>query len=165
VTPEHEGAVIVGHIPGGNPAVLRYASALAVATGMPLIVAHVDTSRVIDAPEPDDAASGTAISEALRRGRRDLAVVRAEADLALTDSSARWTVLQRVGDPAMALHDLAERTHASMFVIGTRRDEIGAAVREFLNGSVALRLARHQSRPVVIVPTGVVHPWRSRTLT
>lgn len=94
MTPEHDGAVIAGHIPGGDPAVLRHASALAVATEAPLIV---------------------------------------------------------------------ERTHASMFVIGTRRDEIGAAVREFLNGSVAFRLARHQSRPVVIVPAGVVHPWRSRT--
>ena len=165
MTTEYDGAVIAGHVPGGDPAVLRHASALAVATGAPLIVAHIDTSRVIDAPDPDAAAPGTAISEALRRGRRDLAVVRAEADLALKDSPARWSVLQRVGDPAMALHDLAERTHASMFVIGTRRDQIGEAVREFLNGSVALRLARHQSRPVVIVPTGVVHPWRTRTLT
>lgn len=165
VTPEHHGAVIVGHIPGGDLAVLRQASALAVATGAPLIVAHVDTSRVIDAPDPDGSAPGSVAGEALRRGRRDLAVVQAEADLALTNSPARWTVLQHVGDPAMALHDLAERTRASMFVIGTRRDELGAAVREFLNGSVALRLARHQSRPVVIVPTGVVHPWRSRTLT
>lgn len=165
MTSEHDGAVIAGHIPGGDLAVLRQASALAVATGAPLIVAHIDTSRVIDAPDPDRSAPGAIVSEALRRGRRDLAVVQAEAELALTDSLARWTVVQHVGDPAMALHNLAERTRASMFVIGTRRDEIGAAVREILNGSVVLRLTRHQSRPVVVVPTGVVHPWRARTLT
>lgn len=163
VTPHQErgGAVIAGHVPGGDPEVLRRASALAEATGVPLIIAHVDTTRAIDASDPDGYAPTRAVSAALRRGTRDLAVVRAEAGVSLSGSTAAWTVVQVVGDPAIALHHLAERTAASMFVVGTRRAEIGEAVRELLDGSVAHRLVRHQRRPVVIVPTGVAHPWRS----
>ncbi|MEV8173972.1 universal stress protein [Microbacterium sp. NPDC079176] len=154
-----QGVLIAGAIPGGDPAVLHHASALAQAMGVPLLVVHVDTTIEIDLPDPDGYVRP--VLEALRRGEADLEIVRREAKSVLEQTSVEWTVVQVAGDPAMALHHLAERYHASMFVVGTRRGDIGDAVREFLDGSVALRLTRHQSRPVVVIPTGVIHPWRS----
>lgn len=151
------GVLIAGAIPGGDPSVLRHASALAQAMDAPLLVVHVDTTIEIDLPDPDGYVRP--VLEALRRGEADLEIVRGEAKAVLEQTDVEWTVVQVAGDPAMALHHLAERYRASMFVVGTRRGDIGDAVREFLDGSVALRLTRHQSRPVVVIPTGVIHPW------
>ena len=153
-----QGVVIAGAIPGGDPSVLRHASALAQTMDVPLLVVHVDTTIEIDLPDPDGYVRP--VLEALRRGEADLEIVRREVKSVLEQTSVEWTVVQVAGDPAMALHHLAERYRASLFVVGTRRGDIGDAVRELLDGSVALRLTRHQSRPVVVIPTGVIHPWR-----
>ena len=110
-----------------------------------------------------------AISERLI-SRMDLTLVRISTppvEISITSSSGRtsdaattvlsgtgvdWTVVQLVGDPALALRHLADRAEARLIVVGTRRRGFGESVREFLTGSVAARLAHRQSRPILVVP-------------
>lgn len=155
------GAVIAGVIPGGDPAVVRTAASLAQLFGSPLVIAHVDTSRFVVAPDPDGYEPTNPAQAAGEGTQRMTDALRAEVGTILRDVDVSWSVLGLVGDPGSALHGLAERIDAAMFVIGTRRDDWGEALREFLEGSVAIRLARHQSRPIVVVPTGIAHPWHT----
>jgi nucleotide-binding universal stress UspA family protein len=154
--------VIVGVVPNGDPAVIRQAAKLAQSSGVPLVVAHVDTSTYIEAPDPDGYAPSRS-GAATESRRRSTDALRGEVGQVLRDSEIFWSFFALVGDPGAALHGLAERVDASMFVIGTRRDRWGEALREFFEGSVAIRLARHQSRPIVIVPTGAAHQWQTRS--
>ena len=63
-----------------------------------------------------------------------------------------WTARQLVGDPALAIKQLATKLDAQLIVVGTRKRGIGESIREFFTGSVAARLAHRQHRPVLVVP-------------
>jgi nucleotide-binding universal stress UspA family protein len=65
-----------------------------------------------------------------------------------------WSVRQLLGDPALALIQLADELDASLLVVGTRKRGLGESLREFLTGSVAARLSHRQHRPVLVVPLG-----------
>jgi nucleotide-binding universal stress UspA family protein len=64
----------------------------------------------------------------------------------------RWEMRQLVGEPAMSLASVADEVNALMIVVGTRHTGFRGAVRTFFAGSVALRLAHRQYRPIVVVP-------------
>ncbi|WP_298943800.1 universal stress protein [uncultured Microbacterium sp.] len=155
-TPEHEavpqGAVIVGAIPDQPPRVLIEAARYARLFGAPLIIAHVDVTRFITYEDPDGYVHSAPIDMDIASGEGQLAAVTDAAASALADVAVDWTVSQLVGDPAMAIKQLAERSHARLIVVGTRRRGFGESIREFFTGSVAARLAHRQSRPVLVVP-------------
>jgi hypothetical protein len=51
-----------------------------------------------------------------------------------------------------------------MIIVGTRKPNFAGTLREFINGSVASRLAHRQHRPVVVLPRRPVRegerlPW------
>ncbi len=71
---------------------------------------------------------------------------------ALAGVQVAWTLRQLVGDPAMAIKQLADRTNARLIVVGTRKRGLGESIREFFTGSVAARLAHRQHRPILVVP-------------
>ena len=148
-------AVIVGVIPGLPPRVLKEAGRYARLLGAPLIVAHVDVTRFITYEDPDGYVNSAPIDIDIATGEAQLKLVTDAAasvfgEPGTTDLS--WTVIQRVGDPALAIKQLAEQSQARLIVVGTRRRGFGESVREFFTGSVAARLAHRQSRPVLVVP-------------
>jgi nucleotide-binding universal stress UspA family protein len=77
-----------------------------------------------------------------------------ETAAALEGCEVDWTLRQLVGDPALAIKQLAEQVNARLIVVGTRKRGLGESIREFFTGSVAVRLAHRQTRPVLVVPVG-----------
>lgn len=147
-----QGAVIVGAIPDQPVRVLTEAARYARLFGAPLIVAHVDITRFITYEDPDGYVHSSAIDIDLAAGEGQLAAVQDAAASALAGIEVDWTVTQLVGDPALAIKHLAEKSHARLIVVGTRRRGFGESIREFFTGSVAARLAHRQSRPILVVP-------------
>lgn len=147
-----QGAVIVGAIPDQPVRVLTEAARYARLFGAPLIVAHVDVTRFITYEDPDGYVHSAPVDIDITAGESQLAAIRESATAALAAIEVEWTLTQLVGDPAMALRGLADRSHARLIVVGTRRRGFGESIREFFTGSVAARLAHRQSRPVLVVP-------------
>jgi len=148
--PSH--AVIVGAIPDQPPRVFKEAARYAKLFQAPLIVAHVDVTRFVTYEDPDGYVHSAPIDIDLAIGEAQLAAVQDAAASALEGSGVEWVVTQLVGDPALAIKHLAERSQARLIVVGTRRRGFGESLREFFTGSVAARLAHRQSRPILVVP-------------
>lgn len=72
------------------------------------------------------------------------------------DSPVSWSCHITSGEPAEALARVAERVDAELIVVGTRGSTTRETLRELINGSVAMRLAHHQHRSVVVVPLAPV---------
>jgi nucleotide-binding universal stress UspA family protein len=64
-----------------------------------------------------------------------------------------WRMRELVGVAADALMKVADEEDALMIVVGARPGGFRGALRQVFTGSVALRLAHRQYRPVVVVPT------------
>ena len=157
-------AVIVGVIPDQPQRVLTEAARYARLFGAPLIVAHVDVTRFVTYEDPGGYVHTAPIDLDNAAGEAQLARVREAALAALGGAGVEWTTAQLVGDPALALKQLAEQADARLIVVGTRRRGFGETVREFFTGSVAARLAHRQSRPILVVPLddpmqGNDDPW------
>ncbi|MEN2738541.1 universal stress protein [Microbacterium sp. X-17] len=150
---EPQGCVIVGVIPEQPERVVREAARYAALLRAPLVVVSVDVTRFVAAEDPDGYVRTAPIDVAITGAVEDLADVEAAVSTALAGVDVEWTVRQLVGDPAMAIKQLADRTNARLLVVGTRRRGFGESVREFFTGSVAARLAHRQHRPVLVVPT------------
>jgi nucleotide-binding universal stress UspA family protein len=108
-------------------------------TGAPLLLAATyPVDRSVDNLYPEYARSLRLDAErALRRVAAEL--------------NAETVALPADGSPAHALHDLAERTHASLLVIGSsRRGQLGRV----LPGAVTDRLLHGAPCPVAVAPAG-----------
>lgn len=145
-------AVIVGAIPDQPERVLREAARYASMMSAPLIVAHVDVSRFVTYEDPDGYVHSAPIDIDLSTGEAQLTLVREMAERVLSGIAVPWSMQQLVGDPALAIKHLAEKSDARLIVVGTRRRGFGETIREFFTGSVAARLAHRQSRPILVVP-------------
>jgi nucleotide-binding universal stress UspA family protein len=152
--PVPHGAVVVGVVPGEPPRVTKVAARYARALGAPLVVVHVDVTRFVSFEDPVGSVHTASIDLNIEAGKEDLETVRAEASALLHGCGVEWSVRQVVGDPALALKQLAEQSDAKLLVVGTRRRGLGESIREFFTGSVAARLAHRQTRPVLVVPLG-----------
>lgn len=148
------GAVIVGLVPGEPSRVVKEAARYAKVLGAPLVVVHVDVTRFVTYEDPDGYVHSAPIDMNIGGGEADLAAVTSEAGAILEGSGVAWSVRQLVGDPALAMKQLAEEVDARLLVVGTRRRGIGESIREFFTGSVAARLAHRQHRPILVVPLG-----------
>ncbi|GAA3751685.1 hypothetical protein GCM10022240_01050 [Microbacterium kribbense] len=152
--PDHTGAVIVGVVPGEPARVVREAARFAKALAVPLIVANVDVTRFVAYEDPAGAVQTSPIDLSVAGREEEVAQIRREVAAALEGCGVAWSLQQFVGDPAMAIKRLAEEVDACMIVIGTRKRGLGESIREFFTGSVAVRLAHRQPRPVLVVPIG-----------
>ena len=148
------GAVVVGVVPGLSPRVLKEAARYAQLLSAPLVVAHVDVTRFVTYEDPDGYVHSAPIDISLAAGQSDLAAVRAAASELLDGRDIDWSVRQLIGDPAIAIKNLAEQLDAKLIVVGTRKRGIGESIREFFTGSVAARLAHRQHRTILVVPLG-----------
>lgn len=147
-------AVIVGLQPDQSGRVLGEAARYAKLLGVPLVIVHVDVTRFVTYEDPDGYVHSAPIDINLDTGAAEFEAVQAAASAALATSDVTWTARQLVGDPALAIKQLANKLDAQLIVVGTRRRGLGESIREFFTGSVAARLAHRQQRSVLVVPTG-----------
>ncbi|KAA0960252.1 MULTISPECIES: universal stress protein [Microbacterium] len=145
-------AVIVGMQPGQAPRVIEEAARYARLLRVPLVVTHVDVTRFVTYEDPDGYVHSAPIDVNFDAGTAEFEAVQAQAAAVLDGSGLTWTARQLVGDPALAIKQLAHRLDAQLIVVGTRKRGIGESIREFFTGSVAARLAHRQHRSVLVVP-------------
>lgn len=148
------GAVVAGVIPDQSPRVLKEAARYAKLLGAPLAVVHVDVTRFVTYEDPDGYVHSAPIDLNIAAGEGELTKVQDAAASVLAEAGVDWTVRQLVGDPAMAIKHFAEQVDARLLVVGTRKRGFGESVREFFTGSVGVRLAHRQHRPILVVPLG-----------
>lgn len=158
--------VIIGVVPAQSDAVLLMAAEFARRFDADLVCAFVDPGRYV----VDEGRGGTITSLPLDPDLPDLREEVFDPELrshladVLGGQDVPWSTRALAGDPAIALGRLAEELDAAMIVVGTRTPTIRGTMREFLNGSVAARLAHRQHRPVVVIPLDPVEadgslPW------
>jgi len=145
-------AVIVGMQPGQAVRVLQEAARYAKLLGAPLVVAHVDVTRFVTYEDPDGYVHSAPIDLNIEAGAAEFEEVQAAAAAELEGKALTWTARQLVGDPALAIKQLANKLDAQLIVVGTRKRGLGESIREFFTGSVAARLAHRQHRSVLVVP-------------
>ena len=148
------GAVIAGIVPGQSLRVLKEGARYARLHGTYLIVTYVDVTRFVTYEDPDGYVHSAPIDMNIDPGVGDFTAVTKMATETLTGTDVRWTARQLVGDPALAIKQLADRVEARLIVVGTRKRGIGESIREFFTGSVAARLAHRQRHNILVVPLG-----------
>lgn len=147
-------AVIVGMQPDQPRRVLDEAVRFARLLDVPLVVAHVDVTRFVTYEDPDGYVHSAPIDINFDAGAAEFEAVQSTAAELLDGTGITWTARQLVGDPALAIKQLANKLDASLIVVGTRKRGIGESIREFFTGSVAARLTHRQHRSVLVVPLG-----------
>jgi len=157
--------LVVGVVPGQSELVALTAVAWSEALGgVPLYFAYSDPSRVVD----EEYADGTVRHSGLDPDQVDDAwqererAIRAYLGELLARHRGPWEFRFLAGRADRALTHLARAVDASAIVVGARNPSAGERFREFLAGSVAVRLSRHQHRPVIVVPLAVVD-WKAPT--
>jgi len=151
-------AVIVGVQPHQDRHVLDEAAKFARLFGVPLVVAHVDVTRFVTYEDPDGYVHSAPIDINFDAGAAEFEAVQAAVAEVLDKTDLTWTARQLVGDPALAIKQLAQKLDAQLIVVGTRKRGIGESIREFFTGSVAARLTHRQHRSVLVVPLGEAVP-------
>lgn len=157
--------LVVGVVPGQPELVALTAAAWSDALGgVPLYFGYVDTSRIVD----EEYTDGTVRHSELDPDQADDSWEERERQIrtflgrVLADHDGPWEFRYLAGRADRALTHLARAVDASAIIVGARHPSSAERVREFLAGSVALHLARHQHRPVLIVPLTVVD-WKAPT--
>ena len=157
--------LVVGVVPGQPELVALTAAAWSDALGgVPLYFGYADAARIVD----EEYADGTVRHSDLDPDRADDSWVQREGEIrsflagVLTGHAGPWEFRYLAGRADRALTHLARAVEASVIIVGAKRISSTERLREFMAGSVALRLARHQHRPVMVVPLSVVD-WKAPT--
>lgn len=148
------GPVIVGVEQDEPDRVLIEAARFASDLRAELVCAHVDTSRYPVDEHGDGSVTSMPLDPEIPDVRDEVVSPQLEASVrdALADWSVRLRFVALAGDPAQALGELAETLEARAIVVGTRRPGFRAGLEEFFTGSIAVRLAHRQKRPVIVIP-------------
>lgn len=158
--------LVVGVVPGQPELVVRTAVAWARDAGCSgLYFAYVDGSRYAREEYPDGTVHHEPTDPDGDGGewRERYRHIEAFLTEVMADQGVPWQFRYLAGRPDRALTHLARAVDAAGYVLGTRAPGTGAHLREMVSGSVAVRLAHHQHRPVLVVPLEVVdwkaYPW------
>lgn len=163
LTPFRDHPFVVAIVPNQPELVaLTAASWSAAAGGVRLYFAYVDTARFTVAEHPDGTVQHAEIDpdsvDDTWRSRQDQ--IERSLTNVLAGSGVPWEFRYLAGRPDRALTHLARAVDAAAIVVGTRAPGPGARFREAIEGSVAVHLAHHQHRPVLVVPLRVVD-WKT----
>lgn len=152
--------VVVGVLPGQIPSVVAEAAAFARAFKAELVCAWVDASRYAVPGSTAQSVIATSLDPDLADDvleEFDLALA-AEIARSLADRGVTWSVRALAGGPSRELTRLADELDAAAIVVGTRSAGFRGTMHEFFSGSVAVQLAHHQHRPVVVIPVNPLAP-------
>jgi nucleotide-binding universal stress UspA family protein len=155
--------LVVGVVPGQSELVTATAAAWAIALGgVPLHFAYVDATRIVDQEYEDGTVRHSSLDPDLADDSWTTVADEFQELLGrlLAEHTSPWDFRYLAGRPDRALTHLARAVGASAFIVGARRPSSTERVREFLAGSVALHLLRHQHRPVLVVPVAIVD-WKA----
>lgn len=159
LTPFAGHPLVVGIVPHQPELVALTAASWSVAAGGARVYfAFADPSRFTVEERPD----GTVRHAPLDPDGVDDSWVEREREIArslhevLGPTGVPWELRYLAGRADRALTHLARAVDAAAIVVGTRAPGSGARLREVVDGSVAVRLAHHQHRPVLVVPLSVV---------
>lgn len=153
-------SVIVGVVPGQPASVVTEAARFAEAFDAELICAWVDASRYMVAGDRAESVTATSFDPDLVDEVVESFSPTLEAEIiaSLDESPVRWSARALAGGPYHELAQLADEIGAVMIVVGTRKAGFRGTIHEFFSGSVAVQLAHHQHRPVVVIPVDPVGP-------
>ena len=166
IEPAANRPLVVGVVPGQSSLVALTAATWAQATGGTLYFGYADPTRIVGQEYPD----GTVRHSPLEPDREDddwrqrLDDLRRQLTDSLAGSPVTWELRYLAGRADRALTHLARAVGASAIVVGARQAR-GERIHDFFAESVGLHLARHQHRPVLVVPLSVVDwkapaPWQ-----
>ncbi|MCU6479031.1 universal stress protein [Arthrobacter sp. A2-55] len=157
--------VIVGVIPGQDPAVWDSALELAGSWSVPLIAAYVDPASYLIEWTPGNQVLPISLDPVLDPDDDtaiDAAHLKDSLTAAATGYGTAWSLRVIGGDPALALGRLAEAVGAATIVIAARRPGFLAKVDELVSGSLMHRLLTTQTVPVLGIPSpDVQHHFHS----
>ena len=164
LTPFAGHPVVVGVVPGQPELVTLTAASWAAALGVDLYVGYVDPARITVEEFPDGTVrhaemSVDAVDDSWRKRSTRITTF---VDQVLSDSGVTWHYRYLAGRPDRSLTHLARAVDASALVVGTHSPGPSGRWHEFVDGSMAARLAHHQHRPVLVVPLQVVD-WHAKT--
>lgn len=159
--------MVLGVVPGQPALVALTAASWAAALGVELYAAYVDPTRVTVEELPDGTVRHAPINSDTMDDswqERSRQIEQFLGDV-LDELGAAWHFRYLAGRPDRALTHLARAVDASALVVGTLSPGVSARWHDFVEGSIAARLAHHQHRPVLVVPLRVVDwhaatPWR-----
>lgn len=148
--------LIVGVVPGQSEKVPLAGARLANLFDAELVCAHVDAMRYVVQEGLDGSVVSSSVDPDVVEEGDEVFDEGLRARLAATfdGGRVRWSTRLLAGEPAVALSHLAERLDAEAIIVGTRRAGFRSGMQEFFGGSVAVRLAHRQGRPVIVVPVG-----------
>jgi nucleotide-binding universal stress UspA family protein len=149
--------VLVGVVQRRIASVVGGAAAFAEAFGAELVCAHVDVGHYLVEAMPDGSLVSLPVDPELLEETGDEESrfpegLRQTIAQEMHDRGVPWSTRMLAGEPARALSALAAKLDATMIVVGTREPGLKSSLQEFLTGSVAVHLAHHQHRPVVVIP-------------
>lgn len=138
-------ALVVGYDrhPASRAAVL-VAGELGGALKVPVHVVHVI--------EMSDSLSGVPSSWSFESAEKRLDAERQHVGEALAAAHVQWTYRVLHGDPVAALLGVADEHAATFIVVGRPQRGVGPALGHMVTGTVARKLLRRSTRPVVVVP-------------
>lgn len=164
LTPFAGHPVVVGVVPGQPELVTLTGASWAAALGVELYVGYVDPTRMTVEENPDGSVRHSSINvDAIDdswQGRSHQ--IQQFLEEVLADSPISWHFRYLAGRPDRSLTHLARAVDASALVVGTHSPQASSRWHEFVEGSMAARLAHHQHRPVLVVPLQVVD-WHATT--
>lgn len=148
-----QGVLLAAVVTPTAHVVLREASAVAAAMGLDVVALHVDASRQVIARHPDGTVDSAPLDPDAddEPDRHALGVLRALVD-AVGDEGFSVSLIEGAGNPAEEIALLAEHLDARMIAVGTREQGLARGLAKRLTGSVAVHLAHHQHRSVLVVP-------------
>jgi nucleotide-binding universal stress UspA family protein len=151
----HAREAVVVAVDGHTPAVvLDEAADLAEVLHAQLMVVHVDPTRGVSGTRRDGTPRVLPIDPDLPDDIHQpvLDAIRALVTARLSGRPVTWTLRTTVGNPVTGIAHIAEEVGARVIIVGTRGSGMHQGLHRMFDGSVSTRLARHQSRPVLIVP-------------
>lgn len=162
--PRRRCSIVVGVALDVPDVVVREAARFAASLGARLVFAYAEPSRYPVDVLPSGIITAMPIDPDLPESDElsfdpDLA---ARIRALVPDVESEFRALS--GDPATQLGQLAEDLGSRAIVVGTRRPGFRSSVEEFFAGSVAVGLAHHQTRPVIVIPVtprADARPWEA----
>lgn len=164
MTPFARHPGVVGIVPGQPELVVRTATAWAQAAGnVPLYFAYADPRRYVVEELPDGTVRHAEVDPDVGDDTwsEHQAAIVAFLGQQMDRTGVPWQFRYLAGRADRALTHLARAVDAAVIIVGTHAPGVRASIREFVDGLVAVHLAHHQHRPVLVVPLSVVD-WKEQ---
>ena len=155
---------VVGIVPGQPELVVLTAIVWARAVGnAPLYFAYVDPMRYVVEEFPDGSVRHADVDPDVggEAWQQHQVAINSFLHQQLDGTDVPWQFRYLAGRADRALTHLARAVDAAVIIVGTHAPGMRASIHEFVEGSVAVHLAHHQHRPVLVVPLTVVD-WKEQ---